>query len=407
VGGEEGSQAGSEGAAPLRTGRILRVEDDLSLGEIIGDFLTAQGYTVVRAQSGVQGIREVLAGTFTAIVCDMMMPELPGDMFYRAVERACPQFCKRFIFITGHQGDGKVDAFLASVTGLTLRKPFRMEALLDAISVAEVRGTFRSVFESGFAEPGRFRSQAPDGSGPKGAAPRPRPAAVAQASTPVPAPPSPAVAEAAKAPPEEPKKRRGEPSQPARKKPWTSFGLRHVAVLVVAFAVISMGRYLPLRARAAAAEEALRSVEERCALAAAQLQKAQSKRALAEGTVKRARQIEERYRAPGWTRPLESTARTAASLAELRDLEARVEPAGPTHLRLRITGFATGSEPRNMAERFRQILDGNLKVRFAEKGVTTRLERLEEVSPATSNPADPQKRQAAFTIVAGAGGTAK
>ena len=43
------------------------------------------------AERGVEGVHEVLASEFDAILCDMQMPTLPGDMFYRAVERMRPR----------------------------------------------------------------------------------------------------------------------------------------------------------------------------------------------------------------------------------------------------------------------------------------------------------------------------
>ncbi len=56
-------------------------------------------------------------------------------MFYVAVERTKPALAKRFVFITGHQTDAKIAAFLKQIRGLCLFKPFQMQQLLETIEV--------------------------------------------------------------------------------------------------------------------------------------------------------------------------------------------------------------------------------------------------------------------------------
>ena len=116
---------------------ILIVEDDLDFADVIKAYLTSAGYSVVAVTDGVQGIKKVMADDYAVILCDMVMPNLAGDMFYRAVERVRPHLCKRFIFMTGHQGDAKIDAFIRQVRGLMLWKPFELHVLMEAIQAIE------------------------------------------------------------------------------------------------------------------------------------------------------------------------------------------------------------------------------------------------------------------------------
>jgi DNA-binding response OmpR family regulator len=119
--------------------KILLLEDDPSFKEIIKDFLTDSGYTVVAVQNGVEGVHEVMGNDFEVILTDMMMPTLPGDMFYRAVERMRPHLCERFVFMTGHRGNGKVNDFINNVNGTILTKPFHVDDLLEMIAFIGVR----------------------------------------------------------------------------------------------------------------------------------------------------------------------------------------------------------------------------------------------------------------------------
>ena len=124
---------GPAAAVKVREKRVLLLEDDPSFREVIKEFLSEAGYTVKEAQSGVEGIREVLAGDFAVIVCDLMMPGLSGDLFYQAVERVRPQFCARFIFMTGHRGDSATNNFIQSTSAHVLMKPFGLDQLIEAI----------------------------------------------------------------------------------------------------------------------------------------------------------------------------------------------------------------------------------------------------------------------------------
>jgi CheY-like chemotaxis protein len=128
-------------AAKLK--RVLLLEDDEMLKNAIKEYLEGNYYEVVAVSNGAEGVRAVLKQEFDAIVCDMMMPKLPGDMFYTAIERMRPHLCKRFIFITGHRGNPKINDFIKQVKGAMLAKPFRMDDLIEALGFVQVKAANR------------------------------------------------------------------------------------------------------------------------------------------------------------------------------------------------------------------------------------------------------------------------
>ena len=119
--------------------RVLLLEDDSGFQEILQEFLKSHHFDVVAVQNGVDGVREIMASDFEVIICDMMMPSLPGDMFYLAVERMRPHLCKRFVFITGLRGNDKITEFINRVGGTMLAKPFHVDDLLELISFVEIK----------------------------------------------------------------------------------------------------------------------------------------------------------------------------------------------------------------------------------------------------------------------------
>ncbi len=116
-----------------RKKRVLVVDDDLELTLIYQQLLEACDYEVTTASDGILALKQVLYQDVDAILCDLRMPELEGDLFYSAVERAKPGLCRRFIFITGAAEDPKYHAFLSQVKSPILRKPVQPAKLLEEL----------------------------------------------------------------------------------------------------------------------------------------------------------------------------------------------------------------------------------------------------------------------------------
>jgi DNA-binding response OmpR family regulator len=112
---------------------VLILEDELDFAATVKDVLEEQDYRVTVVPNGAVGVQRILAADFDAVLCDMVMPGFPGDMFYLAVQRSRPHLCERFIFMTGHPSEPRVAKFLAGVKNRTLAKPFEMRHLFDAL----------------------------------------------------------------------------------------------------------------------------------------------------------------------------------------------------------------------------------------------------------------------------------
>jgi CheY-like chemotaxis protein len=120
--------------------KILVLEDDVAMATSVRVRLEAAGYEVECVSDGVEGIKKVMENDYAVILCDMVMPNLSGDMFYVAVERVKPYLCRRFLFMTGYKGDRKVEEFIQRVNGLILWKPFESDDLMEAIQAVESKG---------------------------------------------------------------------------------------------------------------------------------------------------------------------------------------------------------------------------------------------------------------------------
>ncbi len=114
---------------------ILLLDDDEDLADALKALLESRNFVVTTVGNGAAGLREVMSFDFDVIVCDMMMPHMPGDMFFLAVQKVKPEMAKRFVFITGETGNGKVTDFLNRIDAMVLYKPVAMDDLIRNISL--------------------------------------------------------------------------------------------------------------------------------------------------------------------------------------------------------------------------------------------------------------------------------
>ncbi len=113
--------------------RVLVVEDSPDQALMLKDYLESYFYNVRVASNGVEALRAIMEEDHDVILCDVVMPNMAGDMFYYAVQRVKPELCERIIFITGHQENPRVKEFLNRVGGSVLMKPFHLDDVLEMI----------------------------------------------------------------------------------------------------------------------------------------------------------------------------------------------------------------------------------------------------------------------------------
>ena len=58
--------------------KILLIDDDRLLSEMVSDYLGRAGYRVERAETGTSGLALQMREAFDAIVLDLMLPDMDG-----------------------------------------------------------------------------------------------------------------------------------------------------------------------------------------------------------------------------------------------------------------------------------------------------------------------------------------
>jgi len=107
--------------------KILLVEDDINLGDVLCDYLELQDHEVVRAMDGVEGLEVYNSGNFDLLILDVMLPRKDGFTLAAEIREKNPQV--PIIFLTARDRmEDRVTGFKAGCDDY-ITKPFSSEEL--------------------------------------------------------------------------------------------------------------------------------------------------------------------------------------------------------------------------------------------------------------------------------------
>jgi DNA-binding response OmpR family regulator len=118
--------------------RILVVEDDADIADILQLNLADEGYAVDRAEDGEKGLAYLRQAAYDALILDIMLPGIDGLEVCRQV-RAMPRYTP-IIIISARTGESQRVLGLELGADDYVTKPFSLQELL-----ARVRALFRRV----------------------------------------------------------------------------------------------------------------------------------------------------------------------------------------------------------------------------------------------------------------------
>lgn len=112
---------------------ILLVDDDKQLASALQWILADENFLVDVAHDGEEALLKVQALEYDAVICDLMMPRLRGDEFYKRAQQIRTNLARRFIFITGYANDPLIAQFLTDHEVEFLVKPFPVQRLIKRV----------------------------------------------------------------------------------------------------------------------------------------------------------------------------------------------------------------------------------------------------------------------------------
>jgi signal transduction histidine kinase/ActR/RegA family two-component response regulator len=119
---------------PVCSGRILVVEDEPSVAQLIVDVLREEGHQVEAVLESQEGLARLSRAHYDLVVCDLRMPRLDGPAFYEALIRAGSPAQDHILFVTGDTLAPRTMQFLEKSKLPYLAKPFLVEELKLAVN---------------------------------------------------------------------------------------------------------------------------------------------------------------------------------------------------------------------------------------------------------------------------------
>ena len=125
--------AAERAPAPAEGGRILVVDDEPEMAQMLAEILERVGHSVQTAGDGQQALDRLADDKFDLILSDLRMPVLDGPGFYQAVAKRHPELLRRLMFITGDTLAPHVTAFLSQTPVNCIEKPLNPKAVQEAV----------------------------------------------------------------------------------------------------------------------------------------------------------------------------------------------------------------------------------------------------------------------------------
>jgi len=126
-------------ARPGRHLRVLVVDPEISLQDLLVDLLTGKGHLVDTASDTPEALRKISESSYDLIVTEVKMPRGTGKEIYEAVVGKSPALAGRIVYTSSEGTRGSSLEFFRDIGGEILRKPFRIEEVEKAIASALVR----------------------------------------------------------------------------------------------------------------------------------------------------------------------------------------------------------------------------------------------------------------------------
>ncbi len=113
--------------------RILIVDDEAEIVDLLRDVLTEEGYVVDAAATAAGALALIRENIYDVALLDFNLPDMDGVMLHRQIRQMDEELANRTIFMSGLvQSDSNL-GYYASEGGGFIAKPFDIRDVLDYV----------------------------------------------------------------------------------------------------------------------------------------------------------------------------------------------------------------------------------------------------------------------------------
>ncbi|HUJ72569.1 MAG TPA: ATP-binding protein, partial [Verrucomicrobiae bacterium] len=109
--------------------RLLIVDDEPGIVEVLREALSSRGYHTETACNGAEALQRIAAQDFDLIISDLCMPEMSGEKLFAAIGEQYPHMQERMVFVTGDTVSPASRRFLDESGTGWLSKPFNISSI--------------------------------------------------------------------------------------------------------------------------------------------------------------------------------------------------------------------------------------------------------------------------------------
>ena len=113
--------------------RVLVVDDEEGILEMLSELLSQLGFKVDTANNGESALQRSSANRYEAVFCDWKMPGLSGQQVYERMRVTEPATAERMIFVTGDVASENTRNFFETERRPFVAKPFTIRELREAL----------------------------------------------------------------------------------------------------------------------------------------------------------------------------------------------------------------------------------------------------------------------------------
>jgi two-component system NtrC family sensor kinase len=134
-------RTGETPVAPVRSTAprtMLIVDDEPALRAALSLYLEREGHTVDAVASGREALEHARSRRYDAILLDLRMPDMSGDLVFEELQASDPEHAARVVFATGDADNEAARSFLDQSGRPWIVKPFALEDVAELLCT-EVR----------------------------------------------------------------------------------------------------------------------------------------------------------------------------------------------------------------------------------------------------------------------------
>ena len=113
---------------------VLIIEDNLEIRENTTEILELEGFKVINAENGKEGMLAATKYLPDVILCDIMMPQMDGYLVLKDLKKNPPTAEIPFIYVTASAEKSEILRGMEMGADGYVRKPFDTKELINAIN---------------------------------------------------------------------------------------------------------------------------------------------------------------------------------------------------------------------------------------------------------------------------------